>query len=79
MKKLSLKNYFGYGFGDLANGLTFGMSATFMLAFYTDVLGLTAAAAGTLFLIARIWDAINDPIMGGMAGNSSCDSNVYCS
>jgi len=67
MKKLSLKNYFGYGFGDLANGLTFGMSATFLLAFYTDVLGITAAAAGTLFLIARIWDAINDPIMGGIA------------
>ena len=67
MKKLSLKNYFGYGFGDLANGLTFGMSATFLLAFYTDVLGITAAAAGTLFLVARIWDAVNDPIMGGIA------------
>jgi glycoside/pentoside/hexuronide:cation symporter, GPH family len=67
MEKLSLKNYFGYGFGDLANGLTFGMSATFLLVFYTDVLGITAAAAGTLFLVARIWDAINDPIMGGIA------------
>ncbi|MGL1891258.1 MAG: glycoside-pentoside-hexuronide (GPH):cation symporter [Spirochaetaceae bacterium] len=67
MKKLSLKNYLGYGLGDLANGLTFGMSATFLLAFYTDVLGITAAAAGTLFLVARIWDAINDPIMGGLA------------
>lgn len=67
MNKLSSKNYFGYGFGDLANGLTFGMSSTFLLAFYTDVLGITAAAAGTLFLIARIWDAINDPIMGGFA------------
>lgn len=67
MKRLSLKNYIGYGFGDLANSLTFGMSATFLLAFYTDVLGITAAAAGTLFLVARIWDAINDPIMGGIA------------
>lgn len=53
--------------GDLANGLTFGMSATFLLAFYTDVLGITAAAAGTLFLIARIWDAVNDPMMGTLA------------
>ena len=45
MNKLFLKNYFGYGFGDLANGLTFGMSATFLLVFYSDILGITAAAA----------------------------------
>lgn len=51
MKKLSFKNYFGYGMGDLANSLTFGMSAGFLLAFYTDVLGITAAAAGTLSLL----------------------------
>ncbi len=38
-----------------------------MLAFYTDVLGITAAAAGLLFLIARIWDGVNDPMMGLLA------------
>lgn len=63
---LSFKNKFGYMMGDLANGLTFGMSAGFLLAFYTDALGITAAAAGLLFLVARIWDAINDPIMGAL-------------
>lgn len=67
MKKLSIINKFGYAAGDLANGLTFGMSATFLLAFYTDVLGITAAAAGTLFLVARFWDALNDPLMGALA------------
>ncbi|WP_157950029.1 glycoside-pentoside-hexuronide (GPH):cation symporter [Vallitalea okinawensis] len=64
MKQISFKNKFGYMMGDVANGLTFGMSAGFLLAFYTDALGITAAAAGTLFLIARLWDAINDPMMG---------------
>jgi GPH family glycoside/pentoside/hexuronide:cation symporter len=67
VKKLTAMNKIGYGVGDLANGLTFGMSATFLLAFYTDVLGITAAAAGTLFLVARMWDAINDPMMGTLA------------
>ena len=66
MKKISFGNKAGYMFGDLANGLTFGMSAGFLLAFYTDALGITAVAAGTLFLVARIWDAINDPMMGAI-------------
>lgn len=67
MKTLTLKNKVGYLVGDLANGLTFAMSAGFLLAFYVDVLGITGAAAATLFLVARIWDAINDPMMGGFA------------
>ncbi|MDC7222487.1 MAG: glycoside-pentoside-hexuronide (GPH):cation symporter [Spirochaetales bacterium] len=60
-------HYAGYGLGDLANGLTFGMSSVFLLSFYTDVLGITAKAAGTLFLAARLWDGINDPLMGNLA------------
>ncbi|MCH4886452.1 MFS transporter [Acidaminobacter sp. JC074] len=64
MGKLSFKNKFGYAIGDMANGLTFAMSAGFLLSFYVDVLGITGAAAATLFLVARMWDAINDPMMG---------------
>jgi len=63
---ITFKHKTGYMLGDLANGLTFGMSAGFLLAFYTDALGITAAAAGTLFLAARIWDAVNDPMMGAI-------------
>lgn len=38
--------------------------ATQLMFFMTDFLGITAAAAGTMFLVARIWDAVNDPMMG---------------
>ena len=41
--------------------------ATQLMFFMTDFLGITAAAAGTMFLVARIWDAINDPMMGMIA------------
>lgn len=61
---LTMANRIGYGLGDLANTLSFGMTAGFLLVYYTDVLGISAAAAGTLFLVARIWDAVNDPMMG---------------
>ena len=39
-------------------------SLCFLLFFYTDVFGLTAAAAGTMFLVTRLWDTVNDPLMG---------------
>lgn len=66
MKTITFKNKFGYMLGDLANNVTFAMSAGFLLAFYTDVLGISAAAVGTLFLVARLWDGINDPMMGAL-------------
>ncbi|MRH43231.1 MFS transporter [Aquibacillus halophilus] len=62
--RLNFKEKISYGLGDAANNLTFSMVTTYLLVFYTDVFGITAAAVGILFLVARIWDAINDPIMG---------------
>lgn len=63
-KKLTLGNKIGYATGDMASNLIFQMITMFLMFFYTDVFGLSAAAVGTLFLVARIWDAVNDPIMG---------------
>jgi len=64
---LKKRHYAAYGAGDLANSLTFGLSSSFLLSYFTDVLGITARAAGTLFLVARLWDGINDPLMGILA------------
>ncbi len=64
MKKITFANKLGYMLGDVANNMSFAMSSSFLLAFYTDVAGISAAAAGVLFLVARFWDAFNDPFMG---------------
>ncbi|MEH7379008.1 MFS transporter [Bacillus sp. JJ1533] len=63
-QKLSLKEKISYGYGDVASNFVWGMVNSYLLFFYTDVFGITAAAVGTLFLITRIFDALNDPIMG---------------
>ncbi|MBP1915968.1 GPH family glycoside/pentoside/hexuronide:cation symporter [Lederbergia galactosidilyticus] len=62
--KLSMKEKISYGYGDLASNFVWGMATSYLLFFYTDIFGISAAAVGTLFLITRIWDALNDPIMG---------------
>lgn len=67
MQRLALKEKFGYGLGDTASNIVFQVVINFMLYFYTDVFGITAAAAGTLMLAVRLFDAVTDPIMGGLA------------
>ena len=68
--KLQLKNYIGFGLGDLAFNLFFQGVTLFLLFFYTDILGIEASIAGTIFLVATIWDAISDPIVGWIASNT---------
>ena len=64
MEHLTFRTKIGYGLGDLASNLVFQLTVIYLLYFYTDVIGLSAIAAGTIFLVARLWDAVNDPIMG---------------
>jgi glucuronide carrier protein len=62
--KLRGIQYPGYGAGDAANNLTFSLVSSFLLIYYTDVVGISAAAAGTLFLIVRVWGGVADLIAG---------------
>lgn len=62
--KLSVKEKLGYGLGDTASHFVWDMVGFWILIFYTDTFGISAAAAGTIMLIARFWDMISDPIMG---------------
>lgn len=66
-QKVSLKEKIGYGFGDMASSMFWKIFGMYSLFFYTDVFGITAAAAGTMFLVARIWDSFFDLFVGIMA------------
>jgi GPH family glycoside/pentoside/hexuronide:cation symporter len=70
-QKLSFKEKVGYSLGDTASNLFFQTFILFLPIFYTDVFGLPAAAMGTLFLVTRIFDAVNDPMMGTIADRTS--------
>lgn len=69
--RISVKEKVGYAFGDAAANFIFQTMLVFQLAFYTDTFGITAAAAGTLFLVVRFWDAIFDPLMGVVADRTN--------
>jgi GPH family glycoside/pentoside/hexuronide:cation symporter len=64
---MKLKASFGYAVGDLGINLYFISTLTYLLYFYTDVLGISAAAAAGVFLVARMVDAVTDPLMGAIA------------
>lgn len=64
MEKLSRKEKMSYGLGDFASQLSWQVVSSYLLIFYTDVFGLAPAVISVIMLVARIWDGINDPMMG---------------
>jgi GPH family glycoside/pentoside/hexuronide:cation symporter/probable glucitol transport protein GutA len=66
-EKTNLRTGFFYSFGEICSQLSWYMINTYLTIFYTDVVGLTAAGISLIMLVARVWDAINDPLMGIIA------------
>ncbi len=62
--KIGTREKIGYGFGDFASSMFWKLFSVYLLYYYTDVVGIAAAAVGTMFLITRIWDTALDPIIG---------------
>jgi GPH family glycoside/pentoside/hexuronide:cation symporter len=62
--KLRLREKIGYGCGDAASSMFWKLFSMYLMFYYTDVFGISAAAVGTMFLITRIWDAAFDPFVG---------------
>ena len=70
MNKLTFREKYSYGIGALGKDLAYAIVATYLMVYFTDVVGLNPAFVGTLFLVARLWDAINDPAMGMIVDNT---------
>ena len=68
--QLTARAKYSYGIGALGKDLVYGIVGTYLMFYFTDVIGLAPAFVGTLFLIARIWDTVNDPMMGMLVDNT---------
>lgn len=65
--KLGWGSIIGYGFGEAGTQFSWTLISNYLTVFYTDVVGLTPVVISTIMLVARIWDAINDPMFGTIA------------
>ena len=70
-EKTSPKLAVGYAMGEVGCQMSWYMINNYLTLFYTDIVGLSATAISLIMLIARIWDAINDPMMGSIADRTN--------
>lgn len=69
--KLPLRVKIGYSVGNVAKAMLAVSTAAFLLYFYMDVCGIDAKIASTIIMLAKIWDIINDPMMGAIVDRTS--------
>lgn len=75
--RLTIKEKICYGLGDSSANIFLGMTMMFLPYFYTDVLGISAAAMGILFIVARLVDAFYDPLIGNFADRTRTRHGSY--
>jgi glucuronide carrier protein len=70
LNKMGPTSLLGYGLGDFGCNLAFSLTTMFLLYYYTDVAGISAAAVGTMFLVVRLWDAVTDLFAGRLVDST---------
>lgn len=70
MDNISIKEKLAFGIGAYGKDLVYGIVSVFIMVYYTDVVQVSPIFIGGLFLVARIWDAVNDPMMGWIVDNT---------
>lgn len=80
VRSFGMRDKVGYMFGDFGNDFTFIFASSFLMVFYTKILGISGGAVGTLFLVARFVDAITDVTMGRVvdAARTAPDGKFKC-
>ncbi len=76
-KPLSIREKVGYGLGDMASNFYMGFFGLFLLYYYTDVYGISPAAAATMLLVTKVVDAVSDPAMGLIADRTNTRWGKY--
>lgn len=71
VEKTNLSLGIFYSMGEIGSQLSWYMINTYLMIFYTDIVGLSAGAISMIMLVARIWDAVNDPMMGVIADKTN--------
>lgn len=69
--KIRLSEKIGYGLGDMSSSMFWKLFGTYLMIFYTDVFGISAAVVGTMFAVTRVWDSFFDPVVGAVADRTS--------
>lgn len=64
------REMFGHAIAGFGQNLIFGLWSSYMLVFYTDIFGISAGAASIIMLLTRVWDGVNDPMMGTIADHT---------
>lgn len=68
--ELTFKPKAAFGVGAVGKNMVYALAASYAMYFYQDVLGISAAFVGSVLMITRIFDVVNDPFMGILGGDS---------
>jgi GPH family glycoside/pentoside/hexuronide:cation symporter len=75
--QIKIKEKIGYGFGDFASSMFWKLFSMFLMIYYTDVVEISPVSVGTMFLLTRLWDGLNDPIMGIIADRTNTSKGKF--
>ncbi len=66
LRPVGIKDYFGYAMGDFGCNMSFALTTNYMMLFFTQYIGVSLKDWAWIIIVGKVWDAINDPLIGGL-------------